>query len=121
MPLKSESLSTQSRREFCLALKAARECKGVTLASIDATMTPKAGAVNTSVNVKNVVVRLHAGQQQARGLRLPDVIRLRIRRQHALPRDLGAVVEMEIDAGSEALVHLPDALHGAGAGPANSR
>ena len=34
MPLKSESLSTQSRREFCLALKAARECKGVTLASI---------------------------------------------------------------------------------------
>lgn len=34
MPLNSESLSTQSRREFCLALKAVRERKGVTLGSI---------------------------------------------------------------------------------------
>ena len=41
MPLNSESLSTQSRREFCLALKAARERNGVTLASIaDETKIP---------------------------------------------------------------------------------
>ncbi len=41
MPLNSESLSTQSREEFCLALKAARERKGVTLAGIaDATKVP---------------------------------------------------------------------------------
>ena len=39
--LHSDSLSTQSREEFCLALKAARERNGVTLAAIaDATKIP---------------------------------------------------------------------------------
>ncbi len=39
--LHSDSLSTQSREEFCLALKAARERSGVTLAAIaDATKIP---------------------------------------------------------------------------------
>ena len=37
MPLNSDSPYTQSRQEFCLALKAARERKGVTLAEIAAT------------------------------------------------------------------------------------
>lgn len=41
MPLNSESLSTHSPQEFCLALKAARERKGVTLAEIaNATKVP---------------------------------------------------------------------------------
>lgn len=41
MPLNSESPSTHSRQEFCLALKAARERKGVTLAEIaDTTKIP---------------------------------------------------------------------------------
>lgn len=41
MPFNSESLSTHSRQEFCLALKAARERKGVTLAQIaDTTKIP---------------------------------------------------------------------------------
>lgn len=39
--LHSESLSTHSRREFCLALKAARERNGITLAAIaDSTKIP---------------------------------------------------------------------------------
>jgi len=37
MPLNAESLSTHSRQEFCLALKAARERKGITLAEVSAT------------------------------------------------------------------------------------
>lgn len=41
MPSNSESPSTDSRREFCLALKAARERKGITLAEIaDTTKIP---------------------------------------------------------------------------------
>jgi transcriptional regulator with XRE-family HTH domain len=41
MPLNSESLSSDSCQEFCLALKAARERKGVTLAEIaDKTKIP---------------------------------------------------------------------------------
>ena len=41
MPLNSASLSTHSRQEFCLALKAARERKGITLAQIaDTTKIP---------------------------------------------------------------------------------
>ena len=41
MPLNSESLSTHSRQEFCLALKAARERSGITLAQIaEATKIP---------------------------------------------------------------------------------
>ena len=41
MPLNSESLSTHSRQEFCLALKAARERAGITLAEIaDKTKIP---------------------------------------------------------------------------------
>ena len=41
MPFNSESLSTHSRQEFCLALKAARERKGITLAEIaDTTKIP---------------------------------------------------------------------------------
>ena len=41
MPLNSESLSTHSCQEFCLALKAARERKGITLAEIaDSTKIP---------------------------------------------------------------------------------
>ncbi len=34
MPLNGDSLSTQARREFCLALKAVRERKGISLAQI---------------------------------------------------------------------------------------
>lgn len=41
MPLHNEGLSTHSRQEFCLALKAARERSGITLAAIaDATKIP---------------------------------------------------------------------------------
>jgi transcriptional regulator with XRE-family HTH domain len=41
MPLNSEDLSTHSRQEFCLALKAARERSGITLAEIaDKTKIP---------------------------------------------------------------------------------
>lgn len=41
MPFNSESPSTDSRQEFCLALKAARERKGITLAEIaDTTKIP---------------------------------------------------------------------------------
>jgi transcriptional regulator with XRE-family HTH domain len=41
MPLNSESLPTESRQQFCLALKAVRERKGVTLAEIaSATKVP---------------------------------------------------------------------------------
>ncbi|MEO8679875.1 MAG: helix-turn-helix domain-containing protein [Vicinamibacterales bacterium] len=41
MPLNSESLSAHSRQEFCLALRAAREGKGITLAEIaDTTKIP---------------------------------------------------------------------------------
>ena len=41
MPLNSESLPTHSRQEFCLALKAARERKGITLDEIaEATKIP---------------------------------------------------------------------------------
>ncbi|MFA5909758.1 MAG: helix-turn-helix transcriptional regulator [Vicinamibacterales bacterium] len=41
MPLNSESLSTDPRQEFCLALKAARERKGLTLDEIaDTTKIP---------------------------------------------------------------------------------
>src|SRR5688572_1668143 len=34
MPFHSEDLPSESRREFCLALKAARERKGISLATI---------------------------------------------------------------------------------------
>jgi cytoskeletal protein RodZ len=41
MPLNSESLSTNSRQEFCLALKASRERNGITLDQIaDTTKIP---------------------------------------------------------------------------------
>ena len=41
MPLNNESLYTESRQEFCLALKAARERKGITLGEIaNATKIP---------------------------------------------------------------------------------
>jgi hypothetical protein len=54
----AKAMNPVYNNDGCLGAKI--DITSVSLASIDATMTPKAGALDTSVNVKNVVVRLHA-------------------------------------------------------------
>lgn len=54
----AKAMNPVYNNDGCLGAKI--DITSVSLAGIDATMAPKAGAVDTSVNVKNVVVRLHA-------------------------------------------------------------